>query len=72
MTTKKRGVKKGTVNNPSGANQYAVGKGQGEKNSALYLRVSESDKRLLKEAAEKKGMSLSGWMLQVVLEAASN
>ncbi len=71
MTTTKRGVKKGTVNNPLGANQYAAGKGYGEKNSALYLRVSESDKRRLKEAAQKKGMSLSSWLLEVALEAAS-
>jgi predicted DNA binding CopG/RHH family protein len=72
MTTKKRGIKKGTVNNPKGANQYAAGKGHGEKNSALYLRISELDKLRLKEAAQKKGMPLSSWLLEVALEAANN
>ncbi len=71
MTTSKGGAPKGTVNNPLGVNQYAAGKGQGEKNSSLCLRVSESDKHLLKEVAQKKGMSLSSWILEVVLEAAS-
>ncbi len=72
MAKGKGGVPKGTVNNPLGANQYAAGKGYGEKNSALYLRVSESDKRRLKEAAQKKGMSLSSWLLELALEAANN
>ena len=73
MTTKtnnKHGASKGIVNNPRGANQYAPGKGLGEKNSALYLRISESDKQKLKEAAQKNKMSLSNWLLTVALEAA--
>lgn len=70
MTTKKRGASKGIVNNPKGANQYAPGKGLGEKNSALYLRISESDKQKLKEAAQKNKMTLSNWLLSVALEAA--
>jgi predicted DNA binding CopG/RHH family protein len=72
MTTSKGGVTKGTVNNPRGANQYAKGKGQGEKDSRLYLRISEEDKQLLKEAAQKEGMTLSNWLLSVVIEAASS
>ena len=71
MTTSKGGVPKGTVNNPKGANQYAAGKGQGEKDSALYMRISAGDKRILQEAARKKGVSLSSWLLEVALEAAS-
>ncbi len=71
MAKKKCGVKKGTVNNPKGANQYGSGKGQGEKNSGLYLRISETDKQLLKEAARKRGMTLSGWLLSLAKEAAA-
>ncbi len=72
MVKSKRGVKKGTVNNPLGTNQYVSSKGQGEKNSGLYLRISEADKQLLKEAAHRRGMTLSGWLLSVALEAASS
>ena len=71
MSSSKRGIKKGTVNNPQGANQYASGKGQGQKNSGLYLRISETDKEKLKEAAEKQGMTLSNWLLSMAIEAAS-
>ena len=70
MTTQKGGVPKGTVNNLEGANQYAPRKGLGEKNSRLYLRLSESDKRKLKAAAKKKGMTLTSWLLEIALEAA--
>jgi predicted DNA binding CopG/RHH family protein len=70
MTTQKGGVPKGTVNNLEGANQYAPGKGLGEKNSRLYLRLSESDKRKLKAAAQKKGMTLTSWLLEIALKAA--
>ena len=70
MAGKKRGVPKGTVNNPRGANQYASGKGQGKKNSGLYLRVSEEEKQFLKKAAQKQGMTLAGWLLSVAKEAA--
>ena len=71
MATGKPGVSKGTINNPKGANQYARGKGQGKKNSRLELRLSEDDKHLLKEAAQKEGMTLAGWLLSVAKEAAS-
>jgi hypothetical protein len=71
MDTRRRGATKGTVNNPLGANQYATGKGQGEKDSRLYLRISEENKQLLKEAAQREGMTLSNWLLSVAIEAAS-
>jgi hypothetical protein len=71
MTKSKGGVPKGTINNPKGANQYAKGKGQGQKNARLEIVLPAADKLRLKEAAQKKGMSLSSWMLQVALEAAS-
>jgi uncharacterized protein (DUF1778 family) len=48
----------------------APGKGLGEKNSRIYLRLSESDKRKLKAAAQKKGMTLTSWLLEIALEAA--
>jgi predicted HicB family RNase H-like nuclease len=70
MAHGKPGVPKGTVNNPKGSNQYACGKGQGQKNSRLELRLSEDDKRLLREAAQKQGMTLAGWLLSVAKEAA--
>jgi integrase/recombinase XerD len=54
-----------------GTNQYAVGKGQGEKDSQLTVRISSEDKQLLKEAAQKQGMTLSNWLLSVAIEAAS-
>ncbi len=63
-------MSKRTTNNPKGANQYADGKGQGEKDSRLYLRISEQDKELLKEAAQKQGMTLSNWLLSVAIEEA--
>jgi predicted HicB family RNase H-like nuclease len=69
MADGKRGVPKGTVNNPMGANQYAAIKGAGEKGDRVELRLSTEDKRLLKEAAQKNGMSLSSWILSVVLDA---
>ncbi len=72
MAAGKRGVPKGTVNNPKGVNQYAPGKGKGDKGSRVELRLSASDKSLFKEVAQKKGVSLSCWMLEVLLEAASN
>lgn len=72
MDTFRRGVPKGTVNNPLGTNQYALRKGEGQKDSRLYLRLSEADKQLLKEAAQKQGMTLSSWLLSVAREAASS
>jgi predicted DNA binding CopG/RHH family protein len=72
MAADKPGVPKGTVNNPKGANQYACGKGQGQKNSRVELRLSDEDKRLLKEAAQKQGMTLAGWLLSVAKEAAAS
>lgn len=69
MTSSKRGVPKGTVNNPRGANQYVSGKGQGEKDARLQLVLSAADKRILKETAQKKGMSLSTWLVELALEA---
>lgn len=69
MANGKRGVPKGTVNNPKGANQYAAARGAGEKGDRVELRLSTEDKRLLKEAAQKNGMSLSSWILSVVLDA---
>jgi hypothetical protein len=72
MDTRRRGVPKGTVNNPLGTNQYAPSKGQGEKDSRLYLRISQENKQLLKEAAQREGMTLSNWLLSVAIEAASD
>jgi predicted DNA binding CopG/RHH family protein len=71
MAKGKGGVPKGTVNNPRGANQYAPGKGQGQKDARVMVVLSSQDKLRLKEAAQKKGMSLSSWLLEVALEAAS-
>ena len=70
MANGKRGVHKGTVNNPKGANQYANGKGGGDKDERLMVVLSKEDKLLIKEAAKKKGMSLSSWVLEAALEAA--
>ena len=72
MANVKRGVKKGTVNNPKGANQYATGKGQGEKNSRIMLVLSAEDKQTLREAAQKEGMSLSSWIVEAALKAVSS
>jgi predicted DNA binding CopG/RHH family protein len=66
MTTKK----KGKAYNPKGVNQYAEGKGLGLKDSALYIKISSKDKEKLKEAASKRGMNLTSWLLSIVLEAA--
>ena len=71
MAKGKGGVPKGTVNNPRGVNQYAPGKGQGQKDARVMVVLSSQDKLRLKEAAQKKGMSLSSWLLEVALEAAS-
>ena len=71
MASGKRGVPKGTVNNPKGANQYVSGKGQGEKDARLQLVLSAADKRILKEVAQKKGISLSSWLVELALEAVS-
>jgi hypothetical protein len=70
MAKGKGGVPKGTVNNPKGINQYASGKGEGQKNARVMVVLSTQDKLLLKEAAQKQGMSLSSWLLEVALEAA--
>ena len=71
MASGKRGVSKGTINNPKGANQYVSAKGQGEKDARLQLVLSAADKRILKEAAQKKGISLSNWLVELALEAVS-
>jgi hypothetical protein len=70
MAKGKGGVPKGTVNNPKGANQYAAGRGEGQKEARVMVVLSPQDKFLLKEAAQKQGMSLSSWLLSVALEAA--
>jgi hypothetical protein len=70
MAKGKGGVPKGTVNNPKGANQYASGKGEGQKDARVMVVLSPQDKLRLKEAAQKQGMSLSSWLLSVALEAA--
>ncbi|MDJ0901484.1 MAG: DUF1778 domain-containing protein [Xenococcus sp. MO_188.B8] len=66
MATKK----KGRARNPKGVNQYAAGKGLGKKDSALYLKISSKDKEKLKEAARKRGLNLTSWLLSIALEAA--
>ncbi len=71
MTNARCGVPKGKNNNPKGANQYAPGKGLGEKDSRVEVRLSAEQKRILKEAAQKEGMSLSSWMLEAALKAVS-
>ena len=71
MTTRKRGVPKGVINNPKGANQYVSEKGEGEKDARLQIALSSSDKKILKQAAQQRGMSLSRWLVQLGLEAAS-
>ena len=40
------------------------------KNKALFIRVTEAQKRLLAETAKKTGLSLSTWLLYVALQAA--
>ena len=72
MTNGRRGVPKGTVNNPKGANQYVSCKGLGEKDSRVEVRLSAEQKRIIKEAAQKEGMSLSSWMLEAALKAAES
>jgi hypothetical protein len=72
MAKGKPGVPKGTVNNPKGANQYATGKGEGQKDARLEIVLPVADKFLLKEAAQKQGMSLSSWLLSVAKEAAAS
>ena len=71
MAKGKGGVPKGTVNNPRGANQYAPGKGQGQKDARLEIVLPAADKLRLKEAAQKKGISLSSWLVELALEAIS-
>jgi predicted HicB family RNase H-like nuclease len=72
MAKGKPGVPKGTVNNPKGSNQYAAGKGEGQKEARVMVVLSPQDKLRLKEAAQKQGMSLSSWLLSVALEAAAS
>ena len=72
MTTSKGGAPKGKANNPKGKNQYAGGKGTGEKNSQFTVRVSEAEKQFLREVAQKEKMSLSSWILSVAREAAAS
>ena len=71
MANGKRGVPKGTVNNPKGINQFSSGKLKKEKDARLEIVLPLADKILLKETAQKKGMSLSSWLLEVAKEAAS-
>jgi uncharacterized protein (DUF1778 family) len=40
------------------------------KNKALFIRVTEAQKRLLTATAKKTGLSLSTWLLYVALQAA--
>lgn len=70
MANGKPGVPKGTINNPKGANQHAPGKGEGEKDTFLIVRISSTDKQKLKKAARKKKTTLSNWVLSLALEAA--
>ena len=72
MADGKPGAPKGAVNNPKGKNQYANGKGQGEIDSRIQVRLSAEHKRLFKEAAEKEGMSLSRWIVKAALKAAES
>ena len=70
MVTKKQTKRKRPPNNPWGINQYAAGKGLGEKDAAFYMRLKSTDKEKLKEAAKKRGMNLTSWLIAVALEAA--
>ena len=70
MAKGKPGVPRGTVNNPEGANQYASGKGEGQKNARLEIVLPVADKLLLKKVAANQGKSLSSWLLEVAIEAA--
>lgn len=70
MVTKKQEKPKQEPNNPWGINQYAAGKGLGEKDAAFYMRLKSTDKEKFKEAAKKRGMNLTSWLIAVALEAA--
>lgn len=71
MIKGKGGPPKGTVNNPKGINQFSSGKLKKEKDARLEIVLPLADKILLKEIAQKKGVSLSSWILEVMREAAS-
>ena len=70
MATKKQEKAKRKPNNPRGVNQYAAGKGLGQKDAAFYMKLSSKDKEKFKEAAKKRGMNLTSWLIAVALEAA--
>ena len=72
MADGKPSAPKRRANNPKGKNQYVSEKGLGEKNARLQIVLSAEHKRILKEAAQKKGVSLSSWMVELALKAASS
>ncbi|WP_144865034.1 hypothetical protein [Hyella patelloides] len=72
MVTKKQDKPKRKPNNPTGKNQYAAGKGLGEKNDSFLLRLSSKDKQKFKKAANKKEMNLTNWLISVASEAAES
>ena len=70
MATKQLGKPKQKPNNPTGKNQYAAGKGLGQKNDSFFLRLSRKDKEKFRKAAKKKGMNLTSWLIAVASAAA--
>ncbi len=70
MATKKQIKAKRKPNNPRGVNQYAAGKGLGQKDAAFYMKLKSKDKEKFKKAAKKRGMNLTSWLIAVALEAA--
>ena len=70
MATAKQNRPKRKPGNPTGKNQYAAGKGLGEKNDSFLFKLSSKNKQRFRAAAEKRGMNLTNWLTEVASRAA--
>ena len=66
MAEGKRGAPKGHVGNPLGKNQYVERKGEGTRTTVITVRVPDSTKEKIREAATLEKVSISEWISRLI------
>lgn len=68
MSESKRSASKGVVRNRLGKNQYVERAGEGTRTEVITFRGPSGLKEQLKKVAESENVSVSEWVLQLIME----
>lgn len=68
MSERRKGTPKGVVRNRLGKNQYVERAGEGTRTEVLTFRGPSGLKEQLKKVAESENVSVSEWVLQLIME----